>query len=92
MSRAFVREEDGDREPDYRLPDPESPYFDEACAWALITGANEGDTLGAERATGCRWGEKRLVPIVERLLAEAETAGQDRIVQLCGRFLRAAAG
>ena len=90
MSRAFVKEEDGDREPDFRLPDPDSPYFDEAAAWALITGADEGDTPGAERATGCRWGEPRLVGLMEGILAEAETKGQDRIAQLCRRFLKAA--
>lgn len=91
MSRAFVKEEDGDREPDYRLPEPSSPYFEEAAAWALITGADQGNTPGAERATGCRWGEARLVPVVEEILAEAESSGQDRVAQLCRRFLRAAA-
>ena len=89
MSRAFVKEEDGDREPDFRLPDPDSPYFDEAAAWALITGADEGNTPGAERATGCRWGEPRLVPLVEKILDEAERDGRDRVAQLCRRFLRA---
>lgn len=91
MSRAFVKEQDGDREPDYRLPDPDSPYFDEAAAWALITGADEGNTRGAELATGCRWGEPRLEPRIRTILEEAEEQGQDRVAQLCRRFLRAAA-
>ena len=89
MSRAFVKEQDGDREPDFRLPDPDSPYFDEAAAWALITGADEGNTRGAELATGCRWGEPRLVPRIESILEEAEAQGQDRVAQLARRFLRA---
>ncbi|MGI9628493.1 MAG: hypothetical protein ACR2QM_16790 [Longimicrobiales bacterium] len=90
MSRAFVKEEDGDREPDIRLPDSDSPYFDEAAAMALIEGANAGDTAGAERATGCRWGEPRLVSHIETFLADAERQDQDRIAQLCRRFLKAA--
>ncbi|MCY4574246.1 MAG: hypothetical protein OXF01_15785 [Gemmatimonadetes bacterium] len=90
MSRAFVREDREDPPPDYRLPDPGSEYFDEACAWALITGADEGDSRSAEIATGCRWGEPRLVPHIQAILARAETQDQTRVAQLCGRFLRAA--
>ena len=51
MSRAFVKEQDGDREPTYRLPDRDSAYYDEAAAWALLEGANAGYTRGAELAT-----------------------------------------
>ena len=90
MSRAFVREDREDPPPDYRLPDPGSEYFDEACAWALITGADEGDSRSAEIATGCRWGEPRLVPHIQAILAGAEARDQTRVAQLCGRFLRAA--
>ncbi len=91
MSRAFVNEDaQEDRGPEYRLPDPDSPLFDEAAALALIRGANEGDTRGAERATGCRWGEPRLVPHVEALLARAEDEDDLRLGQLARRFLRAA--
>ncbi len=91
MSRAFVKEDAGDEpQPRYSLPDPESPYFDEAAAWALIEGANAGDTRSAEVATGCDWGEARLVPHVERILAEAEEADNLRVAQLARRFLRAA--
>ena len=90
MSRAFVREDREDLPPDYRLPDPDSAYFDEACAWALITGADEGDSRSAEIATGCRWGESRLVPHIRAILARAEREDQLRVAQLCRRFLRAA--
>lgn len=90
MSRAFVNEDAGGaQEPEYRLPEPGSAYFDEAAAWALLTGADEGDTRGAENATGCRWGEPRLKSHIETILASAEAEGQDRIAQLARRFLKA---
>ena len=89
MSRAFVNEDAGnEREPTYGLPDVESPYYDEAASWALIQGADEGDTRSAEVATGCRWGEPRLRIHIERILEEAERDGQDRVAQLARRFLR----
>ena len=91
MSRAFVNEDAaGEPEPDFSLPDPESPYFDEAAAWALLQGADAGDSVSAEVATGCRWGEKRLVPHVRKILEEARSEGQDRVAQLARRFLKAA--
>jgi hypothetical protein len=91
VSRAFVNEDaDGVREPDYRLPDPDSPYYAEAAAWALIQGADQGDSRGAETATGYRWGDRLLVDEVARILAQAEEQGQDRVAQLARRFLRAA--
>ncbi len=90
MSRAFVKEDDHEREPEYRLPDSDSPYYQEAAAWALIQGADEGDSRGAERATGYRWGDAELVPWIEKILRDAEQAGEDRVAQLARRFLRAA--
>lgn len=91
MSRAFVKEDAGDdRGPEYRLPEPDSPYFDEAAAWALMQGADEGDTRSAEGATGCRWGEPRLVPHVEAILARARAEDEMRLEQLAKRFLREA--
>lgn len=91
MSRAFVNEDAGQEpEPDYRLPEPDSPLFDGAAALALIRGADQGDTRGAERATGARWGEPRLVPHVEELLQRAEAEDDMRLRQLCRRFIRAA--
>ena len=72
MSRAFVKEDDHEREPEYRLPDPDSPYYDEAAAWALIQGADEGDTRGAEDATGYPWGSPELVEHIEPILTRSE--------------------
>ena len=92
MSRAFVKEDDFEPDADYRLPEPESPYFDEAAAVALLKGANAGDTRSAEIATGYRWGEARLVPHMEALLAQAEEKDDMRQAQLARRFLRAARG
>ena len=92
MSRAFVKEDDSEKEPDFRLPDEDSAYYDEAAAWALIHGADEGDSRRAELATGYEWGEKLLIPHMEKILTEAEAAGQDRVAQLARRFLRAAKG
>lgn len=80
----------GGPEPDYRLPDPDSPYYREAAAWALIQGADEGDSRGAEDATGYRWGDSLLVPEVQAILAGAEARGEDRVAQLARRFLRQA--
>ena len=91
MSRAFVNEDaGGDPAPTYSLPEPDSPYYAEAAAWALIQGADQGDSVGAERATGYRWGEERLVPQVQAILRDAEEKEQDRVAQLARRFLRAA--
>ncbi len=90
MSRAFTKEDREDLPPDHRLPEPGTAYYDEACAWALLTGADEGDSRSAEAATGCRWGEPRLVPHIRAILADAEAKDQTRVAQLCTRFLRAA--
>jgi hypothetical protein len=92
MSRAFVNEDAGaGPEPEYRLPDPDSPYYREAAAWALIQGADEGDSRGAEHATGYRWGDPLLADEVRAILAGAEEKGEDRVAQLARRFLREAA-
>ncbi|MCI0433220.1 MAG: hypothetical protein L0271_06175 [Gemmatimonadetes bacterium] len=91
MSRAFVNEDaPGGPEHRYSLPAPDSPFYDEAAAWALLEGADRGDSLGAEAATGYRWGEPALVPHVKRILARARESGEDRLAQLARRFLRAA--
>lgn len=91
MSRAFVNEDAGSNpEPRYDLPDPDSEYYDEAAAWALIQGADAGDSRSAERATGYRWGETRLVPHVRAILDRAEDEERPRVAQLARRFLRAA--
>jgi hypothetical protein len=90
VSRAFVKEDDHEPEPDFRLPDRDSPYYDEAAAWALIQGANEGNTRSAELATGYRWGDPLLVEHIGRIFEKAETEREDRVAQLSRRFLKAA--
>ncbi|UCG84801.1 MAG: hypothetical protein JSW71_12660 [Gemmatimonadota bacterium] len=87
MSRAFVNEDAEGREPTYNLPKRDDPRFDEAAAWALIEGWNQGDLHGAELATGYSWGEPVLRPHVERILARAEQQSDERIAQLAERFL-----
>jgi hypothetical protein len=90
MSRAFVNEDASeDTRPKFSLPEPDSPGYDEAAAWALIQGADQGDSLSAEAATGYRWGEDLLVPHIQGILKDAEAQGQDRVAQLARRFLRA---
>ncbi len=90
MSRAFVKEDDYEQEPEYRLPEPDFPYYAEAAAWALIQGADAGDGRSAELATGFRWGDPALVAEVESILEKAESEGQDRVAQLSRRFLSSA--
>jgi hypothetical protein len=90
VSRAFVNEDAGSPEPRYDLPEAGSPHYDEAAAWALIQGADQGDSVGAERATGYRWGDPVLVPHVELILERAVAERADRVEQLARRFLRAA--
>lgn len=87
MSRAFVKEDAGGPEPRYVLPRRGDPGYDAAAASALLEGANVGDSYGAERATGYRWGEAKLRPEVERILREARAAKDERLVQLAERFL-----
>jgi hypothetical protein len=89
VSRAFIKEDAGGPEPRYHLPPRADPAFDAAAAWALLEGANAGDSLSAEEATGYRWGEPKLRPHVERILAEARREGNERLEQLAERFLRA---
>ena len=90
MSRAFTKEDAEGPEPRYSLPKKDDPGFDAAAAWALIEGANVGDSFSAEQATGYRWGEARLRPYVEKILTEARETGNERLEQLAERFLRVA--
>jgi hypothetical protein len=92
MSRAFVNEDaDQDPEPRYVLPKRDDPSYDEAAAWALIEGANVGNSRSAELATGYKWGEPALVPHVEAILLRAREEGDDRTEELAERFLKRAA-
>jgi hypothetical protein len=87
MSRAFVREDREEVPERYELPPRDDPSYPHAAAWALLEGANRGDSLGAERATGYRWGDPLLRPHVEQILAHARRRGDDRLEQLAERFL-----
>jgi hypothetical protein len=88
MSRAFVNEDADGPKPRYVLPKRDDPGFDEAAAWALLEGANVGDSHSAQLATGYAWGEPRLRPYVEQILAQARAQGDERLQQLAERFLR----
>ncbi|MDQ6718852.1 MAG: hypothetical protein M3Z17_10980 [Gemmatimonadota bacterium] len=91
MSRAFVKEDAaswGDPSKRYSLPDRGDPGYDEAAAEALLEGAREGDTGSAESATGYYWGERKLRPFVERILARARLEKDDRLEQLAERYLK----
>jgi len=87
VSRAFVKEDAGGPERRYVLPKRDDPGYDAAAASALLEGADVGDSYGAERATGYRWGEPKLRPHVERILREALAEQNDRLAQLAERFL-----
>jgi hypothetical protein len=88
MSRAFVNEDADGPKPRYALPKRDDPGYDEAAAWALLEGANVGDSHSAQLATGYEWGEPRLRPHVERILGQARAQGNERLEQLAERFLR----
>lgn len=88
MSRAFINEDAPGPERRYHLPRRDDPAYDAAAAWALLEGANVGDSYGAEQATGYRWGEPSLRPHVEAILAEAVAQQNERLQQLAERFLR----
>jgi hypothetical protein len=90
MSRAFVKEDAGWGDPGkrYTLPPRDDPGYDEAAAEALLEAARTGDTGSAESATGYYWGEKRLRPFVDKILARAEREGDERLAELAARFLR----
>jgi hypothetical protein len=90
VSRAFVNEDAGGGAPRraYGLPSRDDPGFDAAAAAALLEAARDGETESAEIATGYYWGEPKLRPHVQRILARARTDGDDRLEQLAERFLR----
>lgn len=91
MSRAFVKEDAGswgDPGKRYSLPPRDDPSYDEAAAEALLEAARAGDTGSGESATGYYWGESKLRPFVEKILARAEKEGDERLAQLASRYLR----
>ena len=71
----------------YDLPPRDDPDFDRAAARALLEAARVNETQLAERATGYYWGEPRLRPHVEVILAEARKENDERLEQLARRFL-----
>ena len=91
MSRAFVNDDADEVGPRYPLPPRDDPSYPMASARALLTGANRGDTMSAEDATGFAWGDPRLVDSIRQLLREAEERDDDRSATLAERFLKAAA-
>lgn len=92
MSRAFVKEDGDGPDPEVRYPLParDDPAFPEAAARALLRGADEGDSIGAEAATGYAFGDPALRGEVQRILAEAQERGDERLEQLAERYLRRA--
>lgn len=92
MSRAFVYEDSGAEapRPTFDLPLPTDPDYDHAAARALLEGARVSDITAAEEATGCAWGEARLVKYVRTILDEARDRGDDRLEQVAERYLRQA--
>jgi hypothetical protein len=90
VSQAFLRDDAEGEMPrrDYNLPDRDDPGFERAAARALLEAARVNETQLAERATGYYWGEPRLRPFVEAMLAEAEHSNDERLEQLARRFLR----
>ena len=94
MSRAFLRDDPPDLRPqlNHRLPPRDHPSYDEAAARALLEGARVSEVMAAEDDTGYRWGEAKLRPFVERILAEARAEKDDRLEQVAERFLRQPTG
>lgn len=89
MSRAFVNEDaGGGPRRDFHLPPRDDPGYDAAAAVVLLECAREGDTASGEEATGYRWGDAALAAHVNRIRAEADKAGDERLAQLARRFLR----
>jgi hypothetical protein len=92
MSRAFTKE---DHEPprkvgSYELPDRSDPGFNAAAAGLLLEAARVSEVSDAEAATGLRWGDPLLAAEVERIRGLAAHAGDERLVTVAERYLRAA--
>ncbi len=90
MSRAFLRDDAEGEMPrrNYGLPARDDPDYDRVAAQALLEAARVSETQLAERATGYYWGEPKLKPYVELMLAEAVRLNDDRLEQVARRFLR----
>jgi len=90
MSRAFLNEDAAGSGPlgRYPLPRQADPGFLRAVARALLRGADQGDTAGAEAATGFYWGDPALGREVEQILTEAREDADERRELLAERYLR----
>ena len=95
MSRAFVKEDDGDvikPRRSFGLPSRGDRSYDAAAALAILEAARDGYVEDAEEATGYRWGEPHLHPHVQKLmdkeLARPEEEQDRRFIQMARRFLR----
>lgn len=94
MSRAFVKEDDGDVKPriNFGLPSRRDPSYPAAAALALIEGSRDGYASEAEEATGYKWGDPALKPHVEKLLEKelerSEEEQDRRFIQMARRFVR----
>jgi hypothetical protein len=95
MSRAFVKEDDGDNEPKhfFGLPSPDDPSYNAAAALTLLEAARDGHTAAAEAATGYRWGARELHDHVRRLMEKEQARAEDeqdtRFIRMAERFLSA---
>ena len=69
-----------------------TPAIALAAARALLRGADQGDTPGAEAATGYYWGDPALRGEIEQILGEARESENERLEQLAERYLRRVSG
>ena len=94
MSRAFVKDDDGEVRPhrSFGLPSRHDRSYDAAAALALLEAARDGYTSEAEEATGYRWGDAGLRPhvckLLDKELARADDEQDRRFIQVARRFLR----
>lgn len=94
MSRAFVKEDDGDvkRHIDFGLPSRQDKSYASASALVLIEAARDGFLAEAEDATGYKWGDPYLRPHVQKVLDKELERPEDeqdrRFIQMARRFIR----
>lgn len=93
MSRAFVKEDDGDVKPrrSFGLPSRRDSSYNSAAALALLEAARDGYTADAEDATGYKWGDSHLHSHVQKLMEKELERPDDeqdrRFIQMARRFL-----
>lgn len=72
------------------MPDRADPGYLSAAAALLLEAARVSEISDAEAATGLRWGDPALVAEVARIGTRAEASGDERLVTVAQRYLRAA--